>query len=149
MIRIEECKKGHIYSLQSRNLDLGVFDGQTGFIGIRTKFQFKYLDTEYHYDGLYENGTAKPLKEIGILPHWIPVKEKFDVPICGSCGRACIAIPIGEEAVPVRWEHIPWHYQDQEEQEFKLFVSTCEKVRPIVLSNSYLFEFLEKLSLNT
>lgn len=44
-ISISECKKRRVYKLHSRNLSFGVFDGDTGFIGIRTKFGSRFLDT--------------------------------------------------------------------------------------------------------
>lgn len=65
MIPLTECVARRIYKLHSRNLKVGVFNGEA-FIGIRTKFGNKFLDKEYHCD--YECGTAKPLEEIGELP---------------------------------------------------------------------------------
>ena len=38
MIPLKDCKKGFVYELSSRNLLAGIFDGDTGFIGIRKKF---------------------------------------------------------------------------------------------------------------
>jgi len=39
-----------VYKLISRNLSFGVFDGNTRFIGIRTKCGRRFLDTEDHWD---------------------------------------------------------------------------------------------------
>ena len=47
---MEQCVKGRVYKLWCRNLSIGVYDGKEGFIGIRTKFGSRYLDTEYHWD---------------------------------------------------------------------------------------------------
>ena len=49
-IPLNECKKGFLYEIHSRNLDFGVFDGNDGFIGIREKFGKRYLFTEYHWE---------------------------------------------------------------------------------------------------
>lgn len=42
--------KGRVYRLNCRNLRIGVFDGEDGFIGIRTKFGNRFLDLEHHWD---------------------------------------------------------------------------------------------------
>lgn len=67
-IPLTECKKGFLYKLHSRNLDLGVFNGKTGFIGIRQKFGHNFLFTEFHYDTGAPYGTVKPLEELEALP---------------------------------------------------------------------------------
>lgn len=60
-IPLSECKHGHGYWLDSRNLCYGVFDENTkGFVGIRTKFTSRYLFTEYHWDTGAPFGTACP-----------------------------------------------------------------------------------------
>lgn len=66
MINLSECKKRRVYKLHSRNLSFGVFDGKTGFIGIRTKFGSRFLDTEYHWDTGPPFGTACPEEDTGI-----------------------------------------------------------------------------------
>ncbi len=68
MIPLSECIKGHVYKVKARNFEMGVFDGKTGFIGIRTKFGSRYLDTEYHWDSDDTHGTCQPLEDIGALP---------------------------------------------------------------------------------
>jgi hypothetical protein len=42
-IKKEACKKGRIYLIHSRNLSVGVYDGDGGFIGVREKFGSEYL----------------------------------------------------------------------------------------------------------
>lgn len=74
-IPLSECLKGRVYRLHSRNLELGVFDGETGFIGIRTKFDSRYLFSEYHYDTGPPHGTASPLEDLGAVPEGIELKE--------------------------------------------------------------------------
>lgn len=69
MIELINCKDRSIYTLNSRNLVLGVFREETkGFIGIRYKFGNRYLFEEYHWDTGVPYGTAKPLKLLELLP---------------------------------------------------------------------------------
>lgn len=63
-IPLSECKRGHLYRINSRNLSLGVYDGNWGFIGIRTKFGDRYLFTELHWDTGPPHGTVKPIEEL-------------------------------------------------------------------------------------
>jgi hypothetical protein len=66
-IPLDECKEGYVYFLHSRNLSVGVFDGRSGFIGIRSKFESTYLFTEYHWDTGAPYGTVRPKQELGKL----------------------------------------------------------------------------------
>lgn len=60
-IKLDECKHGHGYWIDARQLCYGVFDKNSkGFIGIRTKFGNRYLFTEYHWDTGAPFGTANP-----------------------------------------------------------------------------------------
>jgi hypothetical protein len=72
MLALDQCIKGHIYEVHSRNLHITVYDGKDGFIGIRQKFDDRYLFTEYHWD---KGGTVKVLKEIGVLPPDIEARD--------------------------------------------------------------------------
>lgn len=74
-IKLSDCKKGYLYKIHSRNLDYGIYDGNNGFIGIREKFNNKYLFTEYHYDQGPPFGTVKPFEEICELPDDILPEE--------------------------------------------------------------------------
>lgn len=131
---IDKCKKGFVYQLESRNLLYGVFDGGHGFIGIREKFDSKFLFKEYHYDSP-TFATAKPILEIEQLPEWIDIRESLGT-VCGNCGRLVKAIPIGPSLTPVKWEHVPLGNINVDH-------SDC-KPRPVSLENVYLFEFLKK-----
>lgn len=65
-LTIEECKHGHLYKINSRNLKWGVFNASVkGFIGIREKFGRRYLFTEFHWDTGPPFGTVKPIVENG------------------------------------------------------------------------------------
>jgi hypothetical protein len=139
---LDQCEKRKIYTISSRNLTLGVFNGLTGFIGIREKFDSKYLFTEYHYDS--QSGTVRPIKEIGLLPDWIELKTSLGS-VCGNCQKPVKAIPIGPDPTPVRWEHIPQSYwNDEKDCVESVDFGDCV-VRPSSLTNVYLFDYLEKL----
>ncbi len=81
MIPLPECKFRHLYKLNARNFQLGVFDGKEGFFGIRFKWGDRFLDNENHWD-CPNFATAKPLKDCGEIPAEIEVapgsKSLFD-----------------------------------------------------------------------
>lgn len=133
-IPLHECYKGYVYKLNSRNLSYGVFDGQDGFIGIREKFDSKFLFKEYHYDSP-AFATAKPILQIEKIPGWIEIREQLAT-VCGDCGRLIKAIPIGDTPIPVKWEHVPLG-------NINVDYSNC-RIHPVSLENSYLFDFLKK-----
>lgn len=71
----EDCIKRRVYKLRSRNLSFGVYDGNGGFIGIRLKFNDRFLFTEYHYDVSESYGTVADAIDIGIdISNDIPIK---------------------------------------------------------------------------
>lgn len=75
-IPLNECIKGHLYRIHSRNLTMGVFNGKDGFIGIRKKFDSLYLFTEFHWDvpaGCF--ATVRPLEDLSVVPESIPLTE--------------------------------------------------------------------------
>jgi hypothetical protein len=124
MIPLTDCIKGHIYKLDSRNLAVGIFDGETGFIGIRYKFGDSFLFTEYHWDTGPPYGTAKPREDICVLPEKIKPVETLCT-YCDICKR---------EVTYIR-EGLKWVYKDTgEEME--------EKGIPRSNSNKDLFNFL-------
>jgi hypothetical protein len=65
MTELAHLQKGKVYRLQSRNLSCGVWDGETGFIGIRCKFGSRFLETEIHWDLDENHGTAQAMNELG------------------------------------------------------------------------------------
>lgn len=74
-IKLEDCKERFLYKIFSRNLSYGVYDGNSGFIGIRNKFGMDYLFTEYHWDAGPPFGTVHPKEEICEVPKNIQCKE--------------------------------------------------------------------------
>lgn len=62
-IPLEDLEIGQAYFLHSRNLIIGIWDGKE-FHGIRTKFGYKYMDSEIHYDLDGHHGTAKAVGKL-------------------------------------------------------------------------------------
>jgi hypothetical protein len=88
-ISLKDCKHGWLYRIHSRNLDFGVFNEQTeGFMGIREKYDYLYLSTEFHWDIGEPYGTAQPVEALEECPikdfdeenqelfDWIEAKRK-------------------------------------------------------------------------
>jgi hypothetical protein len=82
-IPLEECKHGSLYRLSSRNLGFGVFvEATKGFVGIRTKFDHRYLFTEFHWDTGEPFGTVLPQEYLEDCPlddlreGWLGENEK-------------------------------------------------------------------------
>ena len=154
-LKLSDCVRGKIYSLNSRNLYLGVFDGNDSFIGIRQKFDSRYLCSEQYYGETF--GTAKPLKEIGEVPSWIDLKCSL-VTICSNCGRPCKWIPIPGTNIG-KSEHIPWEKyvgddicEDEDENDDRpeyipFDFGGCE-ASPLSIPNQYLFDFLDNFKPN-
>lgn len=67
--------EGHLYRIHSRNLPYGVYDGRSGFIGIREKFGGLFLFTEYDYDDGPPFGTVIVKEDLGPIPPGIELVE--------------------------------------------------------------------------
>lgn len=62
-IPLSDCRHGWLYKIKSRNLIMGVFcEDKKGFVGIREKFDQRFLFVEYHWDTGPPFGTVKPLE---------------------------------------------------------------------------------------
>lgn len=82
----DKLVKGRVYRFRARNFFYGVWNGESGFIGIREKFHSIYLFTEYHADQPF-GGTAWWIEDhlpIADAPTDLEIRERFD-PICGQC----------------------------------------------------------------
>lgn len=91
MIDIGELERGGVYEIKSRNLIVGVYDGDEGFIGIREKFGDEFLFTEYL---ARESGgtkqpfdTVRPVKLIWRLNERVELKCYLGS-ACDTCGKA-------------------------------------------------------------
>ena len=130
------CKERRLYRLDTRNLGpVAVFNGHTGFIGLRRKFNSLRIDTEYHWDpgadGTGTFGTANPWRELDEeLPADIPLRE-FLPDICRDCGVEC------------EWREAVFKEKQGEWPWFHLAETVCQKVRPVAVQNQRLFEWLK------
>lgn len=77
MIPIEECIERGVYRIRSRNLTIGVYDGDGAFIGLREKFGDQYLFAEYHVDQGAPFGTVHPEEFICMLPEGLLCKVSW------------------------------------------------------------------------
>ena len=132
MIKLKDCKERRIYRIHSRNLILGVFDGKDAFIGIREKFNERFLFPEYHWDTGAPYGTVKPLEDTGVnVPSHISLScyagRTYDWHTSKdiACGK------------PVWKGGIGWYFLDNSTSDKRIIV--CQD------SNEELFEFLAKL----
>jgi hypothetical protein len=71
----EDLIKNRVYKIESRNLSFGVWDGEQNFVGIRTKFNDRFLDEEVHYDLDDHYGTVSDAQDLGIdVPLYIRIQ---------------------------------------------------------------------------
>lgn len=133
MIALADCIRGRVYRLHSRNLERGVYDGEQGFIGLRTKFGHVYLATEYHWETGAPHGTASPEADLGLdVPADVPLSDLLPGSVDPLTGR------------PVRFDRPKvyggrgWYFDDTNEDGPGDLYGT---VRP----NTKLFEFLSSL----
>lgn len=65
--------QGRLYKVRARaaermadDYSYSLWDGTTGFVGLRTKFNSRYIDTELHYDASDSFGTVSEAYDTGI-----------------------------------------------------------------------------------
>lgn len=74
-IPLNLCKHRHLYHIESRNAQLGIFDEKTNsFIIARDKYGY-YLFEEEHWD---VDGTAMPLQELTLIPDTLELNLNSD-----------------------------------------------------------------------
>lgn len=128
---LSKCIRGRLYLLRSRNLAVGVFNGNTGFIGIRTKFGDRYLATEYHYDTGAPFGTVSEAVDMEIdVPKDIELREQLGT-------KDSVSGRLVEFDRPVKDGGRGWYYVDTGVAD--------EAIRPVTISNDALFAFLDKI----
>lgn len=104
-VRVPDLQERGLYRLYSRNLDLGVWDGKEGFIGIRTKFGERFLFKEIHFDLDKYFGTVRPVELTDTLPDDIELVEGFSV--CNVCDEAEPGFDRERgETAEERWFHV-------------------------------------------
>lgn len=142
IVDLTTLERGRVYKFHARNFYTGVYDGKGGFIGIREKFEYRYLFKEYAYEE--KSGTVtRPVPTENKVPDWIPLAEHLGY-VCMNCGRPVINVRVGEERI-VKCEHIPWTKYDDKTGETGPFDNGCTEPRGIMIPNPYLFQYLEEL----
>lgn len=147
-ISLEECVDRGVYSIKSRNLSVGVYRAEVqGFIGIRLKFNDRFLFTEYHYDTGAPYGTVWPKEQIGMLPDNIDCRELEKHEFGDSFGldpetkkeRAIVRRDLAENEKPHGGRKgFVDEWADTRER-------TPENLFPYVKQNQELFDFLDNL----
>jgi len=130
-IPLEDCVKGRLYRFASRNFNLGVFDGDKGFIGIREKFGSRYLSTELHWHADENFGTVWDIHDLGIdLPSEVPLLERMPGSLDQTTGRmVAFDKPVAEGGKG-------WYFTDTGEP-------AGEAARPCTIANRALFDWLD------
>jgi len=135
---IKDCVRGRVYRLRCRRLSIGVFDGEDGFIGIRSKFDYRYLFTEHHWE-VGDFGTVAGAEDLGIdVPADIPLATQLGT-VDRATGRQLdhdddIENPNVEGLMG--W----WRFSDTRE----IAPTIAAGLDPIIVDNKALFEFLEQ-----
>lgn len=132
-IPLARCLSGRVYRLHSRNLALGVFDGRTGFIGVRTKFEARFLFREYHGETGPPHGTAWPLAALDQLPEAIALAE-HEPTIDERSGR-----PVAFDR-PLTNGGRGWFFCDSGLAD--------ERIRPVARTNQALLDYLDLLKMS-
>ena len=128
-ISLKQCKDRVLYCINSRNLDIGVFNKEiNGFVSIRTKFNTSFLDVEYHYDTGAPFGTAKPIKELEPLP------EALDAIAIYPGIVDMITNRMVDFDKPIAQGGRGWYFLDTNE--------ASDKIKPCTISNDKLFDWL-------
>lgn len=126
-ILLEQCRKGGLYRIHSRNLSFGVFDGEGGFVGIREKFGSLYLFTEFHWDTGAPFGTVKPVELLEMCP-LSDIRESTGVV------DAATQRPVAFDK-PVMYGGKGWYFMDTGE--------ASDEIHPHSQVNEALFNYLE------
>jgi hypothetical protein len=131
-IQPEDLEIGKVYKLNSRNLALGVYRGDSSFIGIREKFGNRFLDEEVEWDADKHYGTARAVGVLGFI-HSIPLQVTLGTK-CDKCGQ-----PINFDVQ--RPEKDRWRHTANDTPQ-------CEKAWAVSVGNPELFAKLEEFENN-
>lgn len=127
-----KCIRGRVYRLQCRNLALGVFNGTSGFIGIRTKFEHRYLATEFHWDTGAPFGTVSEAVDMEVdVPKDTELREQLGTKDSITGRRV-------EFDRPVKDGGRGWYYVDTGAPD--------DAIRPMAINNDALFTFLASVA---
>jgi hypothetical protein len=127
-----------VYEIKSRNLLVGAYDGEQGFVGIREKFGDEYLFTEYLTRELGGTkipfDTVTPVRYLAMLDESIPIKPYLGS-ACDICGKR--AWFVQDPQIQSGWTHGWW------ECEGRCFVEGETMSRAV--HNQMLFDILREL----
>jgi hypothetical protein len=127
------CVKGRLYKFNARNFFIGVYNGHGGFVGIRTKFGYRFLDTEYHWDQGPPYGTVQEVEDTGIaLPEGIPLETTLGTMDRDTCRPMDFDRPVKDGGKG-------WYFTDTGE--------AGPDAQPVAVGNNALFEWLDKYQL--
>lgn len=128
-VPLADCIPRRLYKIRCRNLDYGVFDGKTGFIGIREKFGDLFLFTEYHHETGAPFGTVFGVIDTGIdLPEDIRCEDRG--PTIDGLSRREVYFD-----KPITQGGRGWVFKDTDED--------SEAIRPVGSGNPEMFAWLE------
>lgn len=133
IIPMKKCIERRIYKVDGRNIDLAVYIGDSAFIGIRTKFGYRFLATEFHEDSGPPFGTVKCRVDTGItLPYKIEPAESLGT-IDSNTKASVYYKPTGDG---YKWDFSQKGIYKEEE---------IKNIKPVRISNDALFNFLDDL----
>lgn len=117
-----------IYEVRSRNLLVAVHRGDGEWIGIRQKFDSRYLFTEHSPPGPF--GTVTMVgRRLGVLPEPYRTTEQVGRSYCAYCGSAATWTPNQPGGRIGTWT----------------CEEACSTVSPARLPNRPLFDYLDDL----
>jgi len=75
-IPLSACIERHLYVVHARNFRMAVYQGNSLFLGVRTKFGDRFLFQEDHWDTGEPHGTVKPMRDLGEIAKHIEVSDE-------------------------------------------------------------------------
>jgi hypothetical protein len=113
-----------VYEVRAHNFEVAVYAGEGRFLGIRTKFVYRFVDTELHWETHARFGTVRPLRPVGVIEEDIAIID-FVGHACRTCGAAMVATGL---PAPNAWRH------DAD--------TTCDDACPVLQHNDALLRAL-------
>lgn len=128
---IKDCIQGRVYKIRCRNLAYGVWNGRDGFIGIRQKFNSRFLFTELHWDASQTFGTVREAIDTGIdVPSGVELRTSTPTEDRKSGRLVAFDRPVMDGGRG-------WYYVDTNEED--------QNIQPCSYTYRPLFEFLEQI----
>jgi hypothetical protein len=141
LVPLGQLIKGRIYKITCRNLSYGVYDGQGGFIGIRQKFDDRYLFTEYHWDYSEHCGTVQHIVDTQVdIPSWILIADSMPCTYDHKSGRGLYS------KKDLNASTVTWYYSDTH-KEVPRKQNGYPDCQPRGIPNWPLFNYLNKHSI--